>query len=225
MSRGTFYLDMTFAAKPVAKVKCYLGFDFGSSNSSFSIVSRDAIKFYNDRQMDNTWVSLSDLCFLLPYPIALPLQHFIAERDVVRMRSCGREAFEGALTLAAYIAYSEWCAAKGEQSSAYFKGMAHRSAGPLWGLLCNCLKRLGANARYSKGLMPLVQAPLYDEIVSAVDAIAQEKHGKTSAIDFPNILNIIGNIIVSTLNKFEGRVRCGRGQGWRQVFCKMRVTH
>jgi hypothetical protein len=55
-----FYVDMTFGAES-AVGEAYIGFDFGTSNSSFSYIEQGAIKAYSERGRDKNWLELSDL--------------------------------------------------------------------------------------------------------------------------------------------------------------------
>jgi molecular chaperone DnaK (HSP70) len=48
----------------------YIGFDFGTSNSSVSVVSRADVKVYERRARDKSWLELNDLVPVLPYPVA-----------------------------------------------------------------------------------------------------------------------------------------------------------
>lgn len=188
-----FYLDMTSGAESSVG-EAYIGFDFGTSNSSFSYVERSAIRTYSDRGKDKGWKELSDLVGVLPYPAAAPLAKFMAKTTKAELEQLGLESFEAMLTLAAYVSYSEYRCIKNEARSKIFKAFTQRSAGPLWALLKESLKAIGSKAQFSKGYRKLLEPPLFDELDAAVSQAAQFKHGKKSEIDYVRILGILGNL-------------------------------
>ncbi|MET1045386.1 MAG: hypothetical protein ABWX70_01575, partial [Hyphomicrobium sp.] len=126
--KGTpFYMDMTYATQD-AGVDTYLGFDFGTSTSSLCYVDGNDIRVYSNRAGDRTWLGLSALTEVLPYPTAYPLARYLSESSVELMEKWGREALEAMLMLSAYVAYAEHCAAGGAPGSV-FKTLRQRSAG------------------------------------------------------------------------------------------------
>lgn len=194
-----FYVDMTFAAEEAGE-ETYLGFDFGTSTSSLCYVNAGDIKTYADRAMDRTWMGLSDLIDVLPYPAAYPLARFLSETAVEQMDRWGREALEGALGLASYIAYAEHCTLGGPQTS-LFKSFRKRSAGPLWDMLKRCASLSGAKWEFGKELLALTQEPFLDELNHAVSQLAQAKHGKRAdGLDYARVLERIGNVLAKTLS-------------------------
>jgi hypothetical protein len=198
-----FYVDMTFGADQVAG-DTYLGFDFGTSNSSVSFVQNDEIRTYSARAADKTWRELSDLVSTLPYPIASPLASFISETSKERMDVLGRETVEAAVCLAAYISYLEYCSAKGRGASRLFAGMAHRSAGPIWKLLQESLGQLGSEAHFAAPYKQMLREVHYKEIDFAITQIAQTKHGKLAiGLDYPRLLTLICNISNQVFSKYQ----------------------
>ncbi len=193
-----FYIDMTSAAEEVGG-STYLGFDFGTSTSSMCYVNARDIRAYADRAGDRTWMGLSNLIEALPYPAAHPLARFLSETSVDQMDRWGREALEGMLALAAFIAYAEHCSVTGG-GGAMFKGFRQRSAGPLWGMIKSCASASGAKWSFARDLLPLVVAENLNEIDFAVSQIAQTKHGKRAeGLDFPRVLEKVGNALAKTL--------------------------
>jgi hypothetical protein len=189
-----FYVDMTFGAES-AVGEAYIGFDFGTSNSSFSYVEQGAIKAYSERGNDKNWRELSDLVSVLPYPVAAPLAKFMAETTKERLELLGLEAFEAFLCLAAYVSYCEYCCTKGSAQTRLLKGCQQRSAGPLWALLKGALRELRGPAHFSRGYLKLVEEPFFVEIDQAVSEVAKVKHGKKAiGLDYVRVLGILGNV-------------------------------
>jgi hypothetical protein len=197
----SFALPMTFGGADRSLPNSYVGLDFGSSSSSISVVSERDISVWNERSRNPGWLEINDLSQVLPYPAAAPLAHFIAEtRSTERLEELGRESVEGILAVAAYVAYMEYCAAQKQPRTYLLKGMAHRSAGPLWGLLKQTLEATSsANSGISMRMRVRLE-PAYDEIDKMIDNIANRKHGKLSEIDYPRMLAMLGNTLLASLN-------------------------
>jgi molecular chaperone DnaK (HSP70) len=179
VSGRPFFLDMT-STESTAVARAYIGLDFGTSNSSVSFVNHELIQVFERRSQEESWADLSEMASTLPYPLAAPLASYRKETDSARLANAARDFIESALTLAAYISYIDLCSLERRSDSYYFKGFSSkkRSAGPLWGFLRDVSLKLGKRATFSKGFQGLVSSPFYDEINSAVDRIAQQKHGK-----------------------------------------------
>lgn len=185
----SFALPMTFGGAERSLPNSYVGFDFGSSSSSVSVVSEADISVWNERSRNPGWLELNDLSQALPYPAAAPLAYFIAEtRSTERLEELGRESVEGILAVAAYVAYMEYCSVPKHPSTCLFKGVAHRSAGPLWGLLKQTLEAMSAATEGISMRMRVRLEPAYAEIDKMIYNIADSKHGKLSEIDYPRML-------------------------------------
>ena len=194
-----FYLDMTFAAEEV-EGESYLGFDFGTSTSACSFVDSRHIQIV-ERQSESTgWRELSDLVGELPYPCAAPLGRFMSEMDRERRMHRGREAAEALLTLIAYTSFADLCARSGRHAS-YFKGFAHRSAGPLWALSKQCLRHSDKSALFSVAFMPLVSGSVADQLDQWVSQIPDLKHGRPADIDYVSFLALLGNHVARTFSE------------------------
>lgn len=196
-----FYLDMTFAANE-AVGETYLGFDFGTSTSAFSYVSNQEIAEIEERSQSSGWRELSELVNDLPYPAAAPLARFLSETDQKKRNDRGREAAESLLSLAAYVAYADYSAHK-KRSSSYFKGLQHRSAGPLWALLRNLTTNESKNLTVSAPLKDIFQGASYDRLDQWIDEISKSKHGKEYRIDYLLLLGLLGNSIARLFSDWD----------------------
>ena len=94
------------------------------------------------------------------------------------MSARGREFVEAALCIAAYLAYMEFCTLKGTEETRLFKGFTHRSAGPLWALLRDCLGATGTRAQICREFRELITPEFSAAVDSAVNNIDRVKHGK-----------------------------------------------
>jgi hypothetical protein len=188
-----FYLDMTFAANE-AIGETYLGFDFGTSTSAFSYVSNHEIAEIEERSQSAGWRELSELMNDLPYAAASPLARFLSETDQQRRIDRGRDAVEALLSLAAYVAYAD-CCAHSQRPTNNFKGLAHRSAGPLWALLRNLIKGDSKSLTLSAPLRHLFEGTNHDQFNQWIDEIAKSKHQKDFKIDMVSLLGQLGNAV------------------------------
>jgi hypothetical protein len=229
-----FYIDMTFATEEVVG-ETYLGFDFGTSTSACSYISSTDITWIEERSRTANWLELSELVSDLPYPAAAPLAKYMSEMEPYRRSERAREAVEAMLTFMAFIALAE-LSSDPKPSSSLFKGMQHRSAGPLWGLLKQAVHMSKVHHRLLQGFSSLVKVngALIDQWISD---IANQKHGKAATVDFVTLLTLLGNNINKVLEPwlfgiFEGVTpkRFNQGQfngifrilkGPSQVFIKI----
>lgn len=218
-----FAIDMSPVARGSARA--YLGLDFGSSNTAISYVSHDQIEVFQKREAEAGWKDLSDLCDVLPFPMADPLARYL------RSGSAGDalDFVESALCLFGYVAYLEYCSQTSDKpGTRIFKNFTQRSAGPLWGLLRECLGR----ARPTDFVAPL--APLIGEFAEqvnqAIDSLNRIKHHKAPAegADTLGIVRLLGNLGQRAFaraefgffsgvqrrpfhDSYEGRFVCARG--------------
>ncbi len=177
-----FFLDMTYGSSKTGP-GAYVGFDFGTSNSALCFVDSQSIEVYNRRAAETSWIELSDLVGVLPYPLAVPLESYLSCADPARLVDKAREFAEAALAMGAYVAFLEHCSKKGARESRLFKGFTQRSAGPLWALLKEALQQLGSNAVLSAPFRELMSGELYELINEFVTFLTQQKHQKASEAD------------------------------------------
>jgi hypothetical protein len=199
-----FFLDTT-VGQPEVFPEAYIGLDFGTSNTSVSFVSQASIEIYEKRAQEKFWNDLSGLTSSLPYPLAAPLAKYL-RADPGKLMSAAREFTEAALTLAAYLAYLEYCVRKGRGASYLFKGFTQRSAGPLWSLFRESMRNAGKGMVLCAPLKELTEAPLVGPVDRFVTEIAKEKHGKIDEGDIDTVrpVQILANILqkVFTDSKF-----------------------
>jgi len=193
-------MDMTSTGTGGAIGETYLGFDFGTSTTSLSYVNGEDIKAYENRARDRTWMSLSSLIEILPYPAAYPLARFLSETSVEQMEKWGREALEGILSIMTYTAYAEHCAIK-ERPGVAFKTLRQRSAGPLWKMFKDLALSTGSKWKFCAELRPLATGTSLEETDQAISQVALSKHGKrTEGLDYPRTLEKLGNLLARMMN-------------------------
>lgn len=194
-----FFLDTT-VGRPEVFPEAYIGLDFGTSNTSVSFVSQASIETYEKRAQEKSWNDLSGLTSLLPYPLAAPLAKYL-RADSGRLMSAAREFMEAGLALAAYVAYIEYCARKNKASTSYlFKGFTQRSAGPLWSLFKESMRKTGKSMVFCAPLRELTEPPLFGPVDRFVTEISKEKHRKIDeqGIDTVRPVQILANILQKT---------------------------
>jgi hypothetical protein len=199
-----FFLDMTTgeAGTTCDISNAFIGLDFGTSNTSVSFVTTASIQQFERRSHERSWNELSDLSSSLPYPLAASLASYLCQTDAARLAAAAREFLESALTLAVYTAYQEFCSTKGRAETRKLKALSKRSAGPLWAMFQDIMAALGKQASVSAGLRELLEPELYKEMDSAVNIVAQHKHGKATE-DTANILRPV-QILANVSHKVFG---------------------
>lgn len=198
-----FYIDMTNAADEVIG-ETYLGFDFGTSTSSFSYVTKSDINIYVERSKDKTWLEISDLVYSLPYPIAFPLGSYIAEHTKDNSLKWEQEVIESMLTISFYILLCENYAQIINNNPSFIKGFLNRSAGPLWGGLKSINSMPIDRGAYYERLKELFSNNFMSEMDAVVDDIAQYKHGKKSnRTNVQRTIIVFGNILMKVFSESE----------------------
>jgi hypothetical protein len=190
-----FYLDMTYN-QVASGATAYIGIDFGTSNSSVSFVDASSVEIYRTRSAEASWMELSDLVSVLPYPLAAPLASYLGQSEQTRLIAQAMEFVEAALAMAAYTTYFDYCLHKGRAETKLFKSFTQRSATPLWSLLRDCLKQLGSNATISAPYKDLLGTELHKIVDDVVTFLNQRKHGKVSesSIDTLRPVQVLANI-------------------------------
>jgi hypothetical protein len=195
----SFYLDMTFG-KATTLGEAYVGFDFGTSNSSVSYVEQSAVRQYTQRAGEAGWRELNELIGSLPYPAANPLGKFLgatAERD---QRDRFAEAFESMLCLIASVAYVDYINGKGSRQTNLFKQLRKLSAGPLWGFVRGIIEQKPKESRSKSEFQRLMTSDCEKLINLSIDAINDHKHHRTvSFVDYYRVLGLLGNTLNNAL--------------------------
>ena len=224
-----FYLDMTYSKTGVSS-KAYVGLDFGTSNTSLSFVSAESIQVYLKRAGEKSWQELSDLVPILPFPVAESLGRYMSQSEPSQLVKKGTEFIESTLSLAAYVAYVDYCAKMGGRGSKIFRGFTQRSAGPLWRFLQDTVSKLGKNSVFSTGYSKLLTPHLFETINKVVDFVADYKHDKAveNEVDMLRPIQILANVTQEVFSsvefgyfdqvhkqkfakEYEGRFRIARG--------------
>lgn len=199
-----FFVDMT-AAQRVKHVPqfAYVGMDFGTSNTSLSLVAQKTVHEIEERSKHASWQQLAELPERLPYPLAEPLQNFVSETlNKDRAAGIARQFVEAALTLAFISTYLDHCVQMGEANRAGITklmfDLRQNSAGPIWMRVKQLLRspKFLKSPRLSLNWAALVTSPVFDEIETVVTQIAQVKHEKAKLddIEWHDALHAIGNI-------------------------------
>lgn len=199
-----FYLDMT-STESTTVARAYVGLDFGTSNSSISFVNHERIQQFECRSQEEAWADLSELASKLPYPIAGPLAVYRKQTDSAKLANAARDFIESSLTVAAYLLFLDMCSQGSRKTTYIFKDFAtkRRSAGPLWALVRDLVKRLGKNATFSRPLMELVDPAFYSELDNTVTLFGDQKHGKAddSAAHALRAVQIVSNCCHSAFSR------------------------
>jgi hypothetical protein len=197
-----FVLDMTSESDEV-DINRYIGFDFGTSNSSICFLNNDHIHEFKTRGEDSSWMELQELIPKLPYAVSFPLRKYLSIINKNQMVEEARDAFEAMLSFAAYISVSELIAC-GKLKKEFLKTFPHRSMGPLKDLLQKTLKQLGDDAFFSGPFLRLFES-YSSELDNAIRDFNSHKHKTISGEMIPchEHLKFLANILSAAL---ENRV-------------------
>jgi hypothetical protein len=142
-----FAIDMTTESASEKTLSRYIGFDFGTSNSSVSILNQNEVEIIEARNKNESWVSLKDSLQDLPYPVAITVRKYLDVSNAAESVAIAREAFESALAFLAYVVASE--AMSHNLLGTTMQHFPHRSMGPLIDLIKKSLALLGKKAIFS----------------------------------------------------------------------------
>ncbi len=198
-----FPIDLTYSQEGVSKA--YLGLDFGSSNSSLSIVNENSIQTYIKRSTEKNWIELGELVDSLPFPLACHLASYLKQTDPDRLVNEARDFIELALALLSYISYLEYCNLNIHGCTKILKNYTQRSVGPLWHFSKEMIKKHSQTPKFCSGLPELIDASNFEIIDKAVNEITQHKHGKAEAKKINTIVSVqvIANICQKVFNKLK----------------------
>lgn len=210
-----FALDMTCTATAAANGKqAYVGFDFGTSNSSVSYVDNASVSIYQARKSEASWLELNEIAYDLPHPAADPLLRYLGCSNLDKEIShTARETLEGIFATAAYCAYADYrqwrAAALCRDKTFLLKSLPQRSLGPLWNMLRTMFGSKGisftGNATFSAPLAELFSDELVGGLNDAVNMMGEQKHEKRGDFDCHRPLYVAANILRKTFkNNYFG---------------------
>jgi hypothetical protein len=188
-----FVLDMTTdGVKSSKSVNKYIGFDFGTSNSSICYLSNEQIHALEVRNNDSQWLELKELVSRLPYPVSYPLRKYLRFENQDQSIKDARAALEGLLAFSAYTIASELLSK--DEVGGLFKDFL-RSMGPLKDIICKGMRSLKGNSIFSDEYNK-ISGEYLNSINTAISELNQHKHDKLSAdkIDVHEILKSFANI-------------------------------
>ena len=194
-ANGTpFMLDITSISEDTNPNR-YIGFDFGTSNSSISYITNEQIQMIQKRDNDPSWVKLKDIIPYMPFPVAQPLKEFISLTDNEHAAKTARQAFEAILSFIAYIALSESILV-GRYDPRLMPDTYKLSMGPLRNLIEQATNRLRNKARFS-GPIHALMSKYKDALDKACSDFNDHKHDKLAADKFDKHghLSIAANIL------------------------------
>ncbi len=188
-----FVLDMTTdGVKSSESVNKYIGFDFGTSNSSICYLNNEQIHALEVRNNDTEWLEIKELVSKLPYPISYPLRKYLRFENQDQSIRDARAAMEGMLAFAAYTIASELLT-KGEVGGLLKDFL--RSMGPLKDLISKGIRALKGTSVFAREYNKLSSEYL-DDLNKAIFDLNQHKHDKLSAdkIDVHETLKTLANV-------------------------------
>lgn len=189
-----FPLDITYAQENPSNA--YIGFDFGSSNTSISFIDEKSIKIYQTRRQEEGWQDLSNLVETLPYPASSPLASYLCQRDLDKRVIHSIKFAENTLSFLSYIIYLELCATR-DIKSKIFKGFTQRSAGPIWKLLQTCFNKISSDSLFCSNYGVLLNNESNLNLIdNFITQVSQFKHDKISSneIDTERPVKILANL-------------------------------
>ncbi len=197
-----FFVDMTYSK--TSSREAYLGLDFGTSNSAVSYISRSWVQLTDTRIGDRQWRELGELIDLLPCSLAIPLARYIGQFGEYAPTPPEFSFLEAALTLAAYVAFCEYCALE-QPSTRLFKDFRQRSAGPLWQFFRNTMKQLGRRVKVAAPFNALCEGRNAELVNAMVDTWAQVKHEKAlgKGLDMMGTIRVVANVCNEAFSKFK----------------------
>jgi len=189
-----FVIDLTTGGH-LDTEPCYLGIDFGSSNSSVSFVQRSGIETYTQRESDSYYSNLYDIVRMLPYPLSTTLAKYLMASNVNEQISEGKRFVEACLSLFVYMLYQDYCFSTKNINTKYFKGFTQRSAGPLVGFLRDMINLNKSNHLLHDFVLRISNKETIGVINQTADFIANAKHEKVdSAFNLQRSIEIFANL-------------------------------
>lgn len=201
-----FYLDMTYGGGGKS-ADAYLGFDFGSSNSSVSYVDRPGVTVYKERATNKAWKDIYELAGSLPYPVAVELAAYLSQSRPEGLAKEALSVLESILALVSYGTYQEYRIKKNaKKDTRLFGGFTQRSIGPLWKLLRESIQGLGTGVDVFTPFARFLEDNLSKQFDEVATMLAKVKHEKAreSDIDHFRWVHVLANLTneIFSENKF-----------------------
>ncbi|WP_210397396.1 Hsp70 family protein [Motiliproteus sediminis] len=176
-----FHIDMTVDAHEIKTGDHFIGFDFGTSNSSLCVLDSNKIKITTRRQQSSSWSGLSASISQLPFPVAFSIRKFLSTTQERDIPVAAREAFESCLAFMAYTAAAE--ASLNSPINILMRQFRHRSMGPLKAMLEGALNIIGNNAKFSNNFSDLFSTENKVKLNRAIVDFNDHKHDKLGERD------------------------------------------
>lgn len=203
-----FALDMTTVENSSTSSEDYfVGFDFGTSTSSICTLSQQDVALTQSRQEDSAWTKLGEALPRLPYPISLPLRHYLDVRNASDPANNAREVFEACLAFITYCVTSEVGATA--KLDDLLSSFAHRSMGPLKQLLERSLdeSKKNSNAIFSSPYKELRTQLHWERLSTAVREFTDHKHEKLESRELDHhrhLVFIVNHVLAGMKSKHFG---------------------
>jgi molecular chaperone DnaK (HSP70) len=194
-----FYIDMTTDSSVTKKMSNYLGFDFGTSNSSICCLNTDQINVTHSREGSSSWQGISEASHNLPFPVAVAIRNFLNPHNSERQAEFARTLYEACLSLLSYTLTSE--ASLKTDFLGSIQQYQHRAMGPLRGLLELSASSLRWQSEYL-GDLGVIKRNI-EEIDRAITELNDIKHDKLSIQDC-NVHEHAELIVKITADLFKG---------------------
>ena len=157
----------------------FFGFDFGTTNSSLSFISRRSVELTEDRAGGAGWKSLIECVDDLPATISFAAKRYLAPRSAQEQDDHALELIEACYGFMAYLAYSELRLL--DPDGQIFKPFSQRSIGPLKDMLERCLSGLGKRSTVCSRFVSMKQH-LCEKVSTAIRELNDFKHDKRSSL-------------------------------------------
>ena len=225
-----FFLDMTYGEKTTLG-EAYVGFDFGTSNSSISYVEQQAVRVYTERASDKGWQELNELVNVLPFPAAYHLARFLGSTSEAEIEDRFGVAFESLLFSILALGFIDFRMTAEARKSSIFKQFTKGSAGPIWSVLRSILERKAKQALFLPKLNTLLELRSRSAIDAAISAINDKKHHRASHYTgHREVLSTLGNALNGAMTgwrfgQFEDITKRGFSSKYTGVFRSAHGSH
>lgn len=188
-----FYINMTTDSKVVKNMSNFIGFDFGTSNSSICHLNENDINITHERDSDDEWKGIGEASHNLPFPISAAIREYLDPQYQSRTAELARTLVESCFAFLAYTLVSE--ATNNSDIINQLKHFPHRSLGPLKELLFGACSKLKWHSELFGDLDKLKESE--EEINVTVQVMTDIKHDKLD-INSVNLNSFVVRIVKLT---------------------------